>query len=134
MGFKDSTEVVKYIGGIFVAAFEDPELAPKLRETGVVLKFDFSDPDTELVVDLANGVVQEGDGDLTVEATMAMAADVGNAYWQGKENLPLAMAKGKIAVSGNVATLLKIAPLSKKLFPVYVERLEQDGRDDLVVR
>ena len=133
MGFTSAAEVVKYIGGIFEAAFQDDELSQKLRDTGVVLKFDLSDPETDLVVDMANGVVREGEGNLTIGATMTMAADVANAYWQGKENLPLAMAKGKIKVSGEIATLLRVAPLSQKLFPTYIERLRRDGRDDLLV-
>jgi putative sterol carrier protein len=66
-------------------------------------------------------------------ATMSMTADTGNAYWQGKVNLPLAMAKKKIKVEGNVASLLKLAPLAKKLYPSYIERLKSDGRDDLIV-
>ena len=63
---------------------------------------------------------------------MKMSADTGNAYWQGKVNLPLAMAKKKIKVDGNVASLLKLAPLGKKLYPPYIERLKADGRDDLL--
>ena len=132
MGFQDSTEVVKYIGGIFERAYDDPELAAKLKNAGIVLKFDFRDPDVILVIDMANGTVQEGVGDLDVDAEMTMSADVGNAYWQGKVNLPLAMAKGKIKVGGNVAAMLKVAPLSKQLFGAYVERLKADGRDDLL--
>ena len=133
MGFTSSAEVVTYLGGIFEIAFQDEELAPRLKDTGLVVKFAYSDPDTVLVIDLGNAAVLQDAGDLDVGATMTMAADVGNAYWQGKENLPLAMARGKIGVSGNIASLLKLAPLSKKLFPVYVERLKQDGRHDLVV-
>lgn len=133
MGFTSPAEVVKYIGGIFETAFEDDELAPRLRDTGVVLKFELTDPDTVLVVDAPRGLVQEGDDDVTVGATMTMAADVANAYWQGKENLPLAMAKGRIKVSGEVASLLRLAPLTKKLYPAYVDRLRRDGRDDLLV-
>jgi hypothetical protein len=64
---------------------------------------------------------------------MVMTADTGNGYWQGKVNLPLAMAKKKIKVEGNVASLLKLAPLGKKLYPRYIERLKNDGRDDLLV-
>jgi len=133
MGFSSSAEVVKYIGGIFEAAFEDEDLGPRLRETGVVLKFALSDPDTVLVVDTVNARVLEGDESVTVNATMSMASDVANAYWQGKENLPLAMARGKIKVDGDVATLLRLAPLTRKLHPAYVERLTSDARDDLLV-
>ena len=54
---------------------------------------------------MANQVVREGhDGGSAAMATMSMTADTGNAYWQGKVNLPLAMAKKKIRVEGNVAS------------------------------
>ena len=64
---------------------------------------------------------------------MTMSAETQNAYWQGKVNLPFAMARGQVSVAGNVAQLLKLAPLSKRLFPVYVQRLNDDGRDDLII-
>jgi len=134
MGFTDSAEVTKYIGGIFETAFDDPEIGPKLVATGLVVAFDFSDPEAVVVIDMANKSVREGlDGGSPPSATMAMTAETGNAYWQGKVNLPLAMAKKKIKVDGNVASLLKLAPLGKKLYPPYIERLKADGRDDLLV-
>ena len=133
MGFTNSTEVVKYIGGIFETAFDDPELGPKLEATGLVVAFDFTEPQSVVVVDMANKAVREGvEGGTPPTATMFMTADTGNAYWQGKVNLPLAMAKKKIRVDGNVASLLKLAPLGKKLYPSYIERLKADGRNDLL--
>lgn len=133
MTFTDATEVRKYLGGIFETAFADPEIGPKLRDTGIVLKTVYSDPDSVVIIDAVNGVVSEGSADSASTAEMSMSADTGNAYWQGKVNLPLAMAKSKIKVQGNVASLLKLAPLGKKLYPKYIETLKNDGRDDLVV-
>ena len=104
MGFTKSEEVTKYIGGIFEEAFKDPEIGPKLTGTGLVVAFDFTDPEAVVVIDMANKSVREGvaGGDAPM-ATMFMTAETGNAYWQGKVNLPLAMAKKKIKVEGNVA-------------------------------
>ena len=51
MGFASSDEVVKYIGGIFDEAFADPEIGPKLVDTGLVVAFDFTDPDAVVVID-----------------------------------------------------------------------------------
>jgi putative sterol carrier protein len=134
MGFKNSAEVAEYIGGIFETAFADPEIGPKLVDTGLVVAFDFTDADAVVVIDMANKSVREGHGGgAPAMATMAMTADTGNAYWQGKVNLPLAMAKKEIRVEGNVASLLKLAPMGKKLFPGYIQRLKDDGRDDMLV-
>ena len=133
MGFKDSEEVTKYIGGIFEVAFDDPEIGPKLAATGLVVAFDFTDPEAAVVVDMPNRAVGGGhQGGPAPSATMTMTAETGNAYWQGKVNLPLAMAKKKVKVDGNVASLLKLAPLAKKLYPGYIQHLKDDGRDDLL--
>ncbi|HWU23048.1 MAG TPA: SCP2 sterol-binding domain-containing protein [Nocardioides sp.] len=133
MGFKDADEVRHYIGSVFQAGFDDPEVGPKLQATGIVVKFAFTDPDTDLVVDMANKEIGDGAGMAEPNAVMRMTAELGSAYWQGKVNLPLSMARGKIKVDGNVATLLKIAPLGKKLFPKYVDTLRAEGREDLIV-
>lgn len=134
MGFTSSAEVTKYIGGIFESAFGDAEIGPKLVETGLVIAFEFTDPETTVVIDMPNRSIREGlAGGAAPTATMAMTADTGNGYWQGKVNLPMAMAKRKIKVEGDMASLLKLAPLGKKLYPVYIERLKNDGRDDLLV-
>jgi hypothetical protein len=118
MGFTNSAEVADYIGGIFEAAFADPEIGPKLVDTGLVVAFDFTEPEAVVVIDMANKSVHEGLADGPApDATMSMTADTGNAYWQGKVNLPLAMAKKKIKVDGNVASLLKLAPLGKSSIP-----------------
>jgi putative sterol carrier protein len=134
MGFANSAEVTNYIGGIFETAFEDDEIGPKLVDTGLVVAFDFTDPEALVVIDMADKSVREGlAGGPAPTVTMSMTADTGNAYWQGKVNLPLAMAKKKIKVDGNVGSLLKLAPLGKKLYARYIERLQSDGREDLLV-
>lgn len=133
MRFNDAADVHKYIGGIFRDAFEDDEIGPKLRETGIVLQFRFSEPDAVVVVDTVSATVSDGSGETRPTAVMSTSADTGNAYWQGKVNLPIAMARGTIKVEGNVAGLLKLAPFGKKLYPRYVGALKRDGRDDLLV-
>ena len=133
MSFTSSDEVRQYLGGIWEAAYADPEIGPKLKATGIVLTFDYSDPDTKITFDAESGEVVLGDIEgRKPTATMTMTSDIANRYWQGKVNLPIAMAKGQIKVGGNIAGLLKLAPLGKKLYPMYVGMLTADGRADLV--
>jgi putative sterol carrier protein len=132
-GFSTSDEVRRYLGGIFETAFADPELGPKLAATGLVVTLAYTDPDAAIIVDAANRQVRvAGEGEKT-DATMTMSSDTGNEYWQGKVNLTFAIARGRVTVDGQLAKLLKLAPLSRKLFPVYVEQLKADGRQDLLV-
>ncbi|MFT4263820.1 MAG: SCP2 sterol-binding domain-containing protein [Nocardioides sp.] len=133
MGFKDATEVRQFLGGVFETAFADPEIGPKLRETGIVLKTVYTEPEAALIIDATKGEVREAGPDEEASAQMSMTADTGNAYWQGKVNLPLAMAKSRIKVQGNVASLLKLAPIGKKLYPAYIDSLKASGREDLLV-
>ncbi len=133
MGFNDAAEVRTYLGGVFEMAFADPEIGPRLEATGIVLKTVYSEPDAVVVIDMPNRTVTLGTADAAATATMTMSAETGNAYWQGKVNLPLAMAKGRVKVDGSIASLLKLAPLGKRLYPRYVATLQADGRDDLLV-
>jgi hypothetical protein len=134
-GFADEDELYRYIGGIFETALADPDLGPRLRGTGLVLRQQCTDPDSALVVDLPGGTVRRGSDPAAPvpHATMTMATATANAYWQGTVNLTFAMARGTVKVEGTVTRLLQLAPLAKRLFPVYTERLRADGRDDLLV-
>lgn len=134
-GFADEDELYRYIGGIFETALADPELEPRLRATGLVLRQQCTEPDSALIIDLPGGTVWRGSdpGAPAATATMTMATETANAYWQGEVNLTFAMARKKVTVEGTVTKLLQLAPLSKRLFPVYLEKLRADGREDLLV-
>lgn len=131
-GFASEDELRRYVGGIFETALADPELSEKLTGTGLVLRIQMTEPTGRITVDLPGKEIHQGDGGPDPHATMTMDGTVANEYWQGKVNLPMAMARKKVIVDGSMGKLLALAPLSRKLFPVYVERLKADGRDDLV--
>ena len=133
-GFRDEDELRRYVGGILETALADPELGDKLSSTGLVLRVRMTEPEGQITVDLGQRQVHQGAEGPDADATMAMDAVTANEYWQGKVNLPMAMARKKVAVDGSISKLLALAPLSKKLFPAYVARLEADGREDLIVR
>lgn len=134
-GFANEDELFKYVGAIFEKGFADDELGPKMASTAMVFETRCSEPDASIIIDMEGKKVYKGsDADRPAsDATLIMTTETANAYWQGKVNLPFAMARNKVTVEGNVAKLLSLSPLAKKLFPQYVEILEADGRHDLVV-
>ncbi|ALL79745.1 sterol carrier protein (plasmid) [Pseudonocardia sp. EC080610-09] len=134
-GFADEDELYKYVGAIFERGFADDELGPKMAATAMVFETRCTEPEASIVVDMAGKKVHRGGdaGRPTPDAALLMTTETANAYWQGKVNLPFAMARNKIKVEGDVAKLLSLSPLAKKLFPQYVEILEADDRSDLLL-
>ncbi|GAB2468959.1 SCP2 sterol-binding domain-containing protein [Jatrophihabitans fulvus] len=131
--FTGPDDLRRYVGGIFEQALADDTLGPRLAATGVTLKVVTTEPDATMIVNLPERTVTLGSADDPADATMRMTSDVANRFWQGKVNLPVAMARKQVSVDGRVAALLKLVPTTKQLFPAYVEMLKADGRDDLLV-
>lgn len=135
--FKDEAEVYRYLGRIFEVSMQDPELGPKLRNVGSVLKLNQTDPESTIVIDFGEGVVQlgaSGTPQVTrpIDAELDMKADTAHLFWLGKINVALAMAKGQIRNKGKVSAVMKVVPITKPLFGTYEKILRDAGRDDLV--
>lgn len=132
--FRDAPDVYDCIGKIFEEAIADPEIGPKTKEAGLTILFNFTDPDSVIYVDFAQGNVFFGDGvpDTEPAIRMGMTADDANKFWLGKLNLVMAMAKGQVRAKGSVPEMLKMLPLAKPLYARYEVILRNTGRNDLI--
>lgn len=130
--FNDAAEVEQYLGGIFEEAVADEEVGATLAASGVVLRVAYSDPEAEITIDFPNRKVFKGGSDLKPIVELFMAADLGNKFWLGNVNLPVAMAKGQVRAKGPVPKILKLVPATKALFPRYEQLLRDADRDDLI--
>ena len=133
MAFKSSQEFREVIDKVFTMMSTDPEMGPKLRDARVPQRFEF--PDQEAVVNITyddSGGEQnlrwEWSDDIAWEpkVAMTMSSEVANRYFQGKENVPLALAKRRIRSSGDVKSALKLIPITKPVFALYRKMLERD--------
>jgi len=131
-GFASAEDLHRYVGGVFEVALDHPEIGPKLRDTGLVLRVVTTDLDAVLTIDLPNAKTGLGDLGLVPDATMTMTSEDANLFWQGKVNLPVAMARKRIVVDGRMAPLLRLLPQTKALFASYLSLLARDGRTDLI--
>ncbi len=98
--FRSEKEFRTVMDRIFSMMSEDPEMGPKLRDADVPQRFEFTDLD--LVVNIR--AAREGeDGNLHWEwsddvdwdpkVKMAMSSETANQYFQGKENVAMALAR-----------------------------------------
>jgi hypothetical protein len=54
---------------------------------------------------------------------MAMSSETANRYFQGKENVAIAIARRRIKAGGDVKAALAIIPITKPLFDHYREMI-----------
>jgi putative sterol carrier protein len=133
--FKDAQEVYDTLGRLFQDIAQDEELAPRFRQANTIVRYEYSDPDSEITVRLQEGQpgdVDFGESEMEPEVTMSMEADTAHRFWLGEVNVTVALARGQIKASGPVAKILRLVPLAKPIFPRYKAQLEAQGRADLV--
>jgi hypothetical protein len=118
---------------IFTMMDTDPEMGPKLREADVPQRFEFSDVD--LVVNIrAAGDGEDGnlhwewtdDVDWEPKVRMTMSSETANRYFQGKENVAIAIARRRIKTGGDVKAALALIPVTKPVFGQYRDLVEAE--------
>jgi len=140
-GFKDAKEFKRVFEHIFKLMNDHPEVGRRLRDAHAPHKFVITDFDLEFNVTAAADAEEKkgkflkwawGKVDWEPVITMKMASETANKYFQGKENIVLAMAMGRARVSGPPSTLLRLAPVTTPVHPVYRKWLRDEGLEHLV--
>jgi hypothetical protein len=109
---------------------DDPDMGPKLREADTPQRFEF--PDLDLVVNVTAGDEENLRWDWTddvpwePEVEMTMDSEIANRYFQGKENIAIALARRRIRSKGNTKKALALVPVTKPVFAQYREMIEAD--------
>jgi hypothetical protein len=131
--FSSPKEVREVIDQVFTMMDDDPEMGPQLRDADVPQRFEFDDVD--LVVNIR--AAREGeDGNLYWEWTddvdwepkvkMTMSSETANKYFQGKENVAMALARRRIKSGGDVKAALSLIPITKPIYGRYRAYLESE--------
>jgi len=131
--FGSPKEFKAVIDRVFAMMSEDPEMGPQLRNADVPMRYEFEDVD--LVANIRAARPDE-DGNLRWEwsddvswepkVKLTMSSETANKYFQGKENVPLALARRRIKSGGDVKAALALMPITKPVFPQYRAMLEAE--------
>ena len=131
--FRSNEEFREVMDRIFGLMDSDPDMGPKLRDARVPQRFEF--PDQDAVVNITyddTGGDQNlrwqwsDDVEWEPQVQMTMDSEVANKYFQGKENVPIAIARRRIKSSGDMKAALKLIPITKPVFAQYRELLERE--------
>jgi hypothetical protein len=131
--FKSPQEFREVLDKTFAMMSEDPEMGPGLRDADVPQRFEFEDLD--LVVNIRAGT-EAGGANLVWEWTddvgwepkvkMKMSSEVANKYFQGRENVAIAIARRRIKAGGDVKAALQLIPITKPVYARYREMVERE--------
>ena len=133
--FKDADELYRYLGRLLEELDVDPELGPRFRQANTIVQYRMTNPEAVITAKLLEdeaGQVDCGDTTLEPQVTLSMEGDLAHRFWLGLVTPTVALARGEMTARGPVAKILKLVPLARPGFARYVERLEAEGRDDLL--
>jgi hypothetical protein len=131
--FESPDEFREVIDQIFSMMSEDPDMGPKLRDADVPQRFEFTDVD--MVVNIRAAEPEEGgnlywewsdDVDWDPRVRMSMSSETANRYFQGKENVAVAIARRRIKSGGDVKAALSLIPITKPIYARYRDLVERE--------
>jgi hypothetical protein len=130
--FRSPEEFQEVIDRTFSIMRDDPEMGPQLRDADTPQRYEFTD--LGMVVNVRAG--EDGEPNLAWEwsddvgwepqVRLAMSSETANRYFQGKENMAIAIARRRIKASGDVKAALLIIPLTKPVFARYRQMIAAD--------
>jgi hypothetical protein len=131
--FDSPREFREVIDRVFAMMSDDADMGPKLRDADVPQRFEF--PDVDMVVNIRPAKGGE-EGNLHWEwsddvgwdpkVKMTMSSETANRYFQGKENVAVAIARRRIKTGGDVKAALSLIPITKPIYARYRGMLEQE--------
>jgi hypothetical protein len=131
--FSGPKEFREVMDRIFSLMSEDPDMGPKLRDADVPQRFEFEDMDMVVNIRAAEDG-EEGnlhwewsdDVDWKSKVQMKMNSDIANKYFQGKENVAVAIARRRIKTGGDVKAALSLIPITKPVYEQYREVVKDE--------
>ncbi len=140
--FKDYDELYTCMGRLYDEAKCDSRIAPKIRDSHLVIQFRYDDPRAVVTINAAAPPSQPGayfdvfwgeDTGLKPDVEMSMKADIAHQFWHGKINLMAALARRQIIAKGPIPKILKLLPAVEPMYHMYPRLLREIGRSDLVI-
>jgi putative sterol carrier protein len=141
MAYYDSIDEMYRVYEIFLKrVLSDESVGSKLAKGKVKIRFNYTDPDGTIFLNLAEagpegmyGTYKMGPSDDVADVTMTQSSDLAHRFWQGKANAVTSLATGKIKASGAVQKAMGLVTAIRPTFKMYKEVLKETGHEDLII-
>jgi putative sterol carrier protein len=141
MPYYDSIEKMYDVYEEFLKrVLSDPKVGAKLGKAKVKIRFNYTEPEGSILLDLTgpgpegmHGSYKIGDTETKADVTLSQSADLAHRFWQGKENAVLALAAGKIKGSGAVQKAMGLVTAIRPTFSMFKDVLREKGLADKII-
>jgi hypothetical protein len=140
--FQDADQLYECVGELMDRAKTDPKVGPKIGKSGIIIQFQYTDPDAVTTVNCKDKPTQpgayvdviNGPCDWKPDIVLSMKADIAHQFWHGKVNLVGALAKKQIVAKGPIPKILKLLPAVEPLYKDYPALLHEKGYDSMIIK
>jgi hypothetical protein len=126
--FQDTDELYLIMQELWNQIKADSDMAQKLLDTRLVVRFIYKEPEGWLTIDGSDGIelkISVGPCETTPVVEMSMKSDFAHNFWLGKENPAVALLQGKIVSRGPVNRALALLPVVRPAFAIYPRIVEE---------
>ena len=127
--FNDANQLYDTFGALFTQLANDPKVAQVIAKSGLIIRFKYSEPDSEITIDATKEPIEVFYGPCSLKpmVDMSMSADTAHQFWLGKLNLVSALTRGNIVAKGPIPSIMKLLPIISPAFKIYPEVLKAKG-------
>lgn len=130
--FTDTEHFYSVLVPFFNRLKDDPDIGPKVLASGLVIRFDYTEPDATISIDCPNNAVVQGDPDVNADVTLSMKAEIAHKFWLGNINLMVALTRRQMIAKGPIAKIMKLLPIIKNSYDMYKAYLQEIGMGDAI--
>ncbi len=139
--YRDADHLYEIYGYFMDKVLSDPKIGPKLTRANIIIKFIYTDPDSEITIDLKNppqkpgysGTFYLGPTDIKEDVWSKQSADHSHRFWHGLENPVASVTRGKVKQGGKITAMLKLLPVVRPMFSYFPIALKEMGYEDLIL-
>ncbi|MCU0576782.1 MAG: hypothetical protein MUD15_08180 [Desulfobacterota bacterium] len=140
--YKDAEDLYRIYGYFMDRILKDEKIGTKMAKAGIIIKFIYTDPDSEITIDLKNPPVRPGyhgnyhlgPCELKEDVWSKQAADFSHSFWHGHENPIAAVTKGRVKQGGNIVAMMKLLPVVRPAFQMFPVILKEMNLEHLIIK
>lgn len=114
--FETPDQLYDYISELFDEISSLPEAQQALKTLKLCVKFNYTDPDCEIILNVADGgytISRELSPDVTPDVELTMSGDIAHQLWTGELNVMGAITTREIGINGSLGKIMRLTPFIK---------------------